>query len=393
MRYRLTALRRLAARQAIGLRSRLWRAGHRTGYQQGLLSVVVPVWGVEKYLGRCLDSLRAGAYRNLEIVVVDDGSPDGSAAVARGRRWRDPRIRLIRRPNGGLSAARNTGIRAARGEFLAFLDGDDFVDQGAYAAAIRSLHKTGSDFAVLPYRRWRAGAAHHPAPWIRAAHRRGRARLTLSEAPWVLVDAVAWNKVYRREFWQRQGLSFPPGLLYEDQAVSMTVFAAARRFDVLAGPGVMWRLRDDRSSITDDKAHVRNLADQERAARDSLDVLARLSTPDVRRERLRQLLNNNLSGFIEHIPDMAPAAWAAFRSLCRYLADEADRDDTGGIWGGVEARKKIVVALARADRCDLAEAFLAAGGWAAANPAAPPEVAAACDERMLRPGHPPAVPA
>jgi CDP-glycerol glycerophosphotransferase len=89
------------------------------------VSVVVPVYNVAPYLGSCLWTLSNQTYRNLEIVVVDDGSTDGSLAVAQRAQRRDRRIRIIRQANAGLSAARNAGIAAATGEFLAFVDSDE----------------------------------------------------------------------------------------------------------------------------------------------------------------------------------------------------------------------------------------------------------------------------
>src|SRR5687768_15501471 len=89
------------------------------------VSVVVPVYNVEPYLAACLQSISAQTYRNIEVVVVDDGSTDGSLAVARRARRQDRRIRIVTQPNGGLSSARNTGTAAATGEYLAFVDSDD----------------------------------------------------------------------------------------------------------------------------------------------------------------------------------------------------------------------------------------------------------------------------
>src|SRR3954449_5241960 len=108
------------------------------------VSVVVPIYNVEPYLGDCLDSLAAQTFRDLEIVMVDDGSTDRSGEIARDYGARDPRFRLVERPNGGLSAARNTGIDAARGEFLAFVDSDDVVAPTAYERLVAALDASGS---------------------------------------------------------------------------------------------------------------------------------------------------------------------------------------------------------------------------------------------------------
>src|SRR3954469_20095634 len=96
------------------------------------ISVVVPMYNVESFLAPCLDSLLAQTLDDLEVLMVDDGSTDGSTAIAEDYARRDDRFRLIVQENGGLSKARNTGIDAATGEFLAFLDSDDLLPENAY---------------------------------------------------------------------------------------------------------------------------------------------------------------------------------------------------------------------------------------------------------------------
>src|SRR6476469_3425300 len=109
------------------------------------LSVVVPIYNVEEYLGPCLDSIAAQTFRDLEVIMVDDGSTDRSAAIAAAYAERDGRFKLVSRPNGGLSAARNTGIGHAAGEFLAFVDSDDLLPDNAYQLLVGTLDETGSD--------------------------------------------------------------------------------------------------------------------------------------------------------------------------------------------------------------------------------------------------------
>ena len=92
-----------------------------------LISVIVPVYRVEAYLERCVESLLEQTYENLEIILVDDGSPDGCPAICDACMRKDPRVRVIHQANAGLSGARNTGIDAAEGAYLAFVDSDDYV--------------------------------------------------------------------------------------------------------------------------------------------------------------------------------------------------------------------------------------------------------------------------
>lgn len=98
-----------------------------------LISVIVPVYKVEQYLPRCVDSLLHQTYENLEIILVDDGSPDRCGEICEEYARKDPRIRVIHKENGGLSSARNAGIDVARGEYLGFVDSDDWVEPEAYA--------------------------------------------------------------------------------------------------------------------------------------------------------------------------------------------------------------------------------------------------------------------
>ena len=101
--------------------------------QRPLLSVIVPVYRAEQYLHKCLDSLVGQTYRNLEIILVDDGSPDSCGAICDAYAARDERIRVIHQENSGGSGARNTGLDHARGEFVAFADSDDYLEKDMYA--------------------------------------------------------------------------------------------------------------------------------------------------------------------------------------------------------------------------------------------------------------------
>lgn len=101
-----------------------------------LLSVIVPVYNVEQFLPRCVDSILSQTYENLDVILVDDGSPDGAGAICDHYAARDPRVRVIHKKNGGLSSARNAGIDQARGRYLAFVDSDDWIEPDMYERMI-----------------------------------------------------------------------------------------------------------------------------------------------------------------------------------------------------------------------------------------------------------------
>src|SRR4051794_12641748 len=149
-----------------------------TRRRPSLLSVVVPAYDVAAYLPACLDSVLAQApslgRTGLEVVVVDDGSPDESGEIAEGYAARDPRVRVVHIENRGLGAARNEGLRHVRGDLLMFADSDDVVPPGAYAVLLRQLTRTGSDFVSGSVARLEGspeGDRLVEPPWMRRLHR------------------------------------------------------------------------------------------------------------------------------------------------------------------------------------------------------------------------------
>lgn len=118
-----------------------------------LLSVIVPVYNVEEYLPRCLDSILAQDFKNYELILVDDGSPDNSAAIMEDYARRDPRIRQIHKENGGLSTARNAGLDMARGKYVVFLDSDDYIEPHLFADAVRVAEETGAEQVMWNYQK------------------------------------------------------------------------------------------------------------------------------------------------------------------------------------------------------------------------------------------------
>ena len=119
-----------------------------------LISIIVPVYNVEKYLNRCIESIVAQTYTNLEIILVNDGSPDNSAQICESWREKDNRITILHKENGGLSDARNKGLEVANGEYVSFIDSDDFV-HSLYIEALYTMCKnTNTKIAVCNFRRF-----------------------------------------------------------------------------------------------------------------------------------------------------------------------------------------------------------------------------------------------
>ncbi|MGA8248429.1 MAG: CDP-glycerol glycerophosphotransferase family protein, partial [Nocardioides sp.] len=321
----------------------------------GLLSVVVPCYQVEDFLDECLVSLRFQLYREVEIIVVDDGSPDRSGEIARRHARRDLRVRVVTRENGGLSAARNTGIEHARGEFLTFVDSDDVVTADAYTSAIGALRESGSDFALSCYDRLENKKRVPAGSWIRSTHAVRRLGVDLDTFPEAMVNAVAWSKTYRRSFWDRAGLRFPEGRIYEDQPVSAAAFAQATAFDVVPEIGVSWRIRNDRSSISQGAWSSRNLAAHNDAVTASFEALQAAGRDRAVQIRALQLISFNMPFFTRHLAKGGPEFWSLLREGILDLVPRVSREE---FVRSVGAQDKVLVELIANDRRDEAVDYI-----------------------------------
>ncbi len=244
-----------------------WWPGRRVLSGPPQLSVVVPAYRVERYLDECLRSV-LGQRVPLEVVVVDDGSPDRSGDIADSWARRDSRVRVVHQTNQGLGAARNTGAAAASAPYLTFCDSDDVVADGAYATMLGSARRTGSDIVVGALERF-DGERRTMGPLMARNHRETRTRVTVRDVPLLLADVFSVNKIFSRAFWLEQRLGFPVGVRYEDQPALTRALLAARSIDVLTEVVYRWRIRADGSSITQGRAEVADLRDRVVTKRDS----------------------------------------------------------------------------------------------------------------------------
>ncbi|HMR48935.1 MAG TPA: glycosyltransferase [Arachnia sp.] len=237
------------------------------------LSVVLPVYGVEQYLPACLESLRNQTLTDFEVIVVDDGSPDRCGAIAEEWAATDPRFVVTHIPNGGLGPARNHGTALATGEYLTFADSDDLIPPRAYERMVDTLDLTGSDFVAGNAWRFADGMGTVPSWTHRLGFGEDRLRTHITEFHPLLRDRMVWNKVYRRSFWDRHGLAFPP-IKYEDYPVTLKAHLVASAVDVLSDKVYMWRNRESGDSITQQLGNPHNAADRVTSAEMVLETLS-----------------------------------------------------------------------------------------------------------------------
>jgi glycosyltransferase involved in cell wall biosynthesis len=270
-----------------------------------VISVIVPVYNVAAYLSACLDSVLAQTHTELEVIVVDDGSTDSSGAIADGYAARDPRVRVVHTANQGLGAARNEGQRHATGDLLAFADSDDVVPPDAYATLLRQQRRTGCDLVTGSIVWWYddpSGGRLVQPPWMKRLHATRRVGI-IDQMPELLGDVFAWNKLYRRTFWEEVGLSWPEGTRYEDQPTLTNAFIQARRIGVVPEVVYQWRIRSDGSSITQQRASLADLEDRWSTKRLSRQAVRAYGSDKVSKVFQDKVLAGDLHRYFVLIPD------------------------------------------------------------------------------------------
>lgn len=188
---------------------------------EDLITVIIPVFRVEAYLRRCVDSVLNQTYKNMEIILVDDGSDDGCPSICDEYAKQDSRVSVIHQKNAGLSGARNAGIEQAEGSYLAFVDSDDYLSPEFLERLYKACVETGSDMSVC---RWEyvkgepvsekgSGEIHTFT---------GREMLANLYIPDGAYFVVAWNKLYKRELFE--SIRYPLGRIHEDEATTYRIY-------------------------------------------------------------------------------------------------------------------------------------------------------------------------
>lgn len=190
-----------------------------------LVSVVVPVWNVEVYLPFCLQSIKQQTYENLDIILVDDGSTDSSNVICDNAAKEDKRIKVIHKQNEGLSSARNIGMKEAKGEWLIFIDSDDFVDKNMISILMNAVLTNNSDVASCRYQvttSYEVRKKVNKDKQDKTIDGKEAVKELLSERK---SSTSAWGKLARTNLWKQ--CPFPEGRKYEDLPVTWKLFANA----------------------------------------------------------------------------------------------------------------------------------------------------------------------
>lgn len=221
---------------------------------QPLISIIVPVYKVEPYLRRCVDSILNQTYRNLEVILVDDGSPDNCGNICDAYAKQDSRVKVIHKENGGLSSARNAGMAASSGKYLSFVDSDDVLASDALEHMQHLAESENADIVIGNHIRFED---------VLPTLNEGEVKITIRNKEEAMQEffhngCAAWARLYRREI--HHDILFPEGEINEDEAIVLHLLDRCNRIVYSSRVVYFYMKRSDGESITMAPFTVKDLA-------------------------------------------------------------------------------------------------------------------------------------
>ena len=254
-----------------------------------LVSVIVPVYNVEKYLARCIQSVCGQSYQGLEIILVDDGSKDKSGVICDEYAERDGRIKVIHKENGGLGDARNAGVEKAEGKYLLFVDSDDRIHENLVRDTVETAEKNQADMVIFDY----IGEEENGNLTDRFTFPFSANRVieVAEEKELIMRSCSAVNKLIRRELWKESGFQFPKGRYYEDLATIPKVMTKTKKIVYLPEVYYYYLMRD--GSIMHSRNFEKNYEDRTWAVDQLLEYFERENLIETYRNELEYLVFEN----------------------------------------------------------------------------------------------------
>lgn len=210
--------------------------------EKDLISVIVPVYKVEKYLEKCIESVLKQTYTNLQIILVDDGSPDNCGKICDEYAKKDSRIEVIHKANGGLSDARNVGISKAKGRYIGFVDSDDYIKEDMYEILLNLIKKYDADVSICNLYDVIDGneCIRNKDNGIHEYSRIDILKEILLDKN---IQSYAWNKLYKKELFDE--IKYPIGKKYEDIGTTFYLFEKCNKIVVTSEPEYYYLKRAD----------------------------------------------------------------------------------------------------------------------------------------------------
>lgn len=285
-----------------------------------LISVIVTAYNIKTYLPRCLDSLLRQTYKNLEVIVVDDGSTDGTAAVCDRYAEENPKIRVIHKENGGPSAARNAGVAIAKGDYIGYVDGDDWTEPDMYQAMLTACLMNDADIAICAYRQvGKGGEEIRPTGDTLALSREEALEIYISGHPQYHIYHSVWSKLFRREV--IKNIDFPEGRKSEDIMYTTWAMTKASKCVFLDTPYYNYMM-DRENSIMNTRLDERRFQDEIPFWKEQAEYLAQLGMQELSRKAYYQFYRKMLFYYID-FKDLEMNC--AARELAKFLKQEKEQ--------------------------------------------------------------------
>ena len=265
-----------------------------------LISVIVPMYNVEKYLKQCLDSILQQTYSNLEIILIDDGSTDGCYKIAEEYAKKDKRIKVLHQKNQGISIARNNGIEIASGKYIAFVDSDDYLEKDMYETLYNICKKYNADMAVVGINK-----VHDKEGRIEKLESDNYEKImSKQDAYKIMINddlgfrVETWNKLYKKELFN--DIRYPQNKLYEDVGTTYLLVDKAKKIVYNSSAKYNYRIRE--KSITKNKSFTLKEMDRVEFAKKMTDFVKE-KYPNVKNEMEIYMLINYIATLNKMILD------------------------------------------------------------------------------------------
>jgi len=278
--------------------------------KQPLISIIVPIYNVEKYLRRCVDSILCQSYHNLEIWLVDDGSPDGCPAICDEYAQKDKRIHVIHKPNGGLSDARNAALDVAKGEYITFIDSDDYVTPDYISTLYSLIERYKAQMSIASWHIFPEGETP-TMPAVKVKEFKMDRNTALSNMFYQKgFDVSACVKMYHRSLFE--GIRYPKGQLFEDLQTTFKLMLKCEKVAFTSKPIYFYMFR---------KGSIEGAPFSEKKMDSALQVFKLMRSYEPQLQPVKEALRSKLTTFSFHLLVKMPKSYSGGGILRDYIKE------------------------------------------------------------------------
>lgn len=306
-----------------------------------LISIIVPVYNVEKYLQRCIESLISQTYKNIEIILVNDGSTDNSGEICRAYAQKYKNIVLIEKENEGISVARNTGIEIAKGSYISFVDSDDYIQNIFIERLYNLCKKNNSEVAICDFERTQQNNLN-----FTLLDQTGDEKVSTPEEMMFRCcnknktkETLAWNKLYKKELFS--DIRYPKGRIYEDLATTHKVLYKANLISECNDKMYAYYMSDN--SITRKKYSLRHFECENMAQNERLEFFKNTGNIELYNKALISIQRNRIANYCKCCLELADCKEEQNNLLTIIRRDEKKIRN----WKNMDFQDKILFALFR----------------------------------------------